>query len=243
MRIYRSLGELQRYVDSGEMMSRTFYVDAENGDDNNDGSEFAPFATIRKACDSVPVGGFGRINLADGQIFNIDTDFYLINKYIEIIGSGNNKPIINFKAYLINSKNALKSIILSNSNLSFYLCNLRHDNKVDSSQSWTLGSGNCVPIVIGGVYSRHFDKGGVAFIECDISQTHQIFVLSKHSFGTLLTVGGNINLDGDSTAFVTAQYGTLSLNVYNTSITSGKKWVYNGTIGSNVITNLSSLDT
>jgi len=44
-------------------MNRTFYVDAVNGDDNNDGSESSPFRTIQKAVDSIPVGGFVSIIL------------------------------------------------------------------------------------------------------------------------------------------------------------------------------------
>jgi len=42
---------------------RTFYVDANNGNDNNDGSSAHPFKTIQKAVNSVPTGGFGLINI------------------------------------------------------------------------------------------------------------------------------------------------------------------------------------
>ena len=45
------------------VMDQTFYVDATNGDDNNDGSSAHPFKTIQKAVDSVPTGGFGLINI------------------------------------------------------------------------------------------------------------------------------------------------------------------------------------
>jgi hypothetical protein len=44
-------------------MNLTFYVDAENGDDNNPGTEDAPFKTIEKAVNSVPNGGYGLIKL------------------------------------------------------------------------------------------------------------------------------------------------------------------------------------
>jgi len=62
--------------------NRTFYVDADNGDDNNDGSSDAPFATLQKAVDSVPIGGFGHIILNSNYdgIFNSA----LKNIYIEI---------------------------------------------------------------------------------------------------------------------------------------------------------------
>jgi len=63
---------------------RTFYVNATNGDDNNDGSSANPFKTIKKACDSVPVGGHGSIWLAQNQTYFIDSDIYLYNKNIII---------------------------------------------------------------------------------------------------------------------------------------------------------------
>ena len=52
--------------------NKTFYVDATNGDDNNTGASDSPFKTLQKACDSVPVGGFGLIQLLSdyNDIFN-----------------------------------------------------------------------------------------------------------------------------------------------------------------------------
>ena len=44
-------------------MNKVFYVDQENGDDGNDGSQNAPFKTLNKAIDSVPNGGVGDIVL------------------------------------------------------------------------------------------------------------------------------------------------------------------------------------
>jgi len=64
------------------MMSKTFYVDAVNGDDLNDGSSTAPFKTIKKAVDSVPVGGYGTINLLSG--ITITTSFSFENKVIRL---------------------------------------------------------------------------------------------------------------------------------------------------------------
>jgi len=43
--------------------NQTFYVDATNGDDNNDGSSANPFASIQKAVDSTPISGFVNINI------------------------------------------------------------------------------------------------------------------------------------------------------------------------------------
>jgi len=68
-------------------MDQTFYVDATNGDDNNNGSSTNPFKTIKKACDSVPVGGVGLIYLINGQTYNmpIDDDIVLKNKIIQFL--------------------------------------------------------------------------------------------------------------------------------------------------------------
>lgn len=46
--------------------TKTFWVDPVAGLDTNAGTQAAPFATIKKACDSVPVSGVGTINLAGG---------------------------------------------------------------------------------------------------------------------------------------------------------------------------------
>jgi hypothetical protein len=66
---------------------RTFYVDAVNGDDNNDGSSGHPFKTIKKAVDSVPIGGLGKIYLTEGQIFNIPSTINVDFKKIYIYGA------------------------------------------------------------------------------------------------------------------------------------------------------------
>lgn len=73
-------------ISGQDMMSRTFYVDAVNGDDDNDGSSSAPFRTIKKACDSVPVGGKGLIYLKGSSDsvtpveYVIDTNITVFNK-------------------------------------------------------------------------------------------------------------------------------------------------------------------
>ena len=79
--------------------NRTFYVDAENGDDNNTGDSSHPFKTIKKACDSVPIGGSGSITLAYGT-YSVDATIFLNNKIIRLNGikdSDGNYPIVSFK--------------------------------------------------------------------------------------------------------------------------------------------------
>ncbi|WP_456390597.1 hypothetical protein [Hydrogenimonas sp.] len=80
-------------------MSRTFYVDAENGDDLNDGSSGAPFATIKKACDSVPTGGRGSIYLSNSADHILTLDIGIIHKNITFYavnkaGDGSHAKII-----------------------------------------------------------------------------------------------------------------------------------------------------
>ena len=65
--------------------NRTFYVDAVNGDDNNIGNNSsAPFKTIKKAVDSVPVGGIGRIYLIGSGDNDNPTTFTFLSGNVNI---------------------------------------------------------------------------------------------------------------------------------------------------------------
>ena len=240
MRIYRSLGELQRYVDSGGMMSRTFYVDAENGDDSNDGSSSAPFKTIKKACDSVPIGGYGEIRCKTDQTFSLSESIHLINKTIYLQRNGDNKPTINFETYIWDNQNCSYHITLRNSCLIINNFILNNAPKLDSSLDWGILGGVGVPLVVCGD-SHYF--GILSLKYCEINQTRDYFISSKHGFGMVTAISSIINFSEDASALINRDYGTVSLNIYNSTATSNYKWVANGTIGQNVITNLSSLDT
>ncbi|HFC97929.1 MAG TPA: hypothetical protein ENJ40_05675 [Thermosulfurimonas dismutans] len=78
----------QQYWDNMDsVMDRIYYVDAVNGNDSNDGSESAPFASLKKAIDSVPVGGKGLINLISD--YTINNNIQIVNKDITIkVSSG-----------------------------------------------------------------------------------------------------------------------------------------------------------
>ena len=70
-------------------MSKTFYVDQENGNDGNDGSINAPFKSLLKAFKSIPTGGYGKIFLKGSYTVSKDTgyaEYTGTNKFIEIIG-------------------------------------------------------------------------------------------------------------------------------------------------------------
>ena len=63
-------------------MTKTFYIDAVNGDDNNDGSSAAPFATLPAAVNSVPSGGVV-------EVFFLSD--YVLDSAVEKINSENKK--------------------------------------------------------------------------------------------------------------------------------------------------------
>jgi len=79
------------------LWNRTFYVDAVNGDDNNPGTQDAPFKTIKKAVDSVPIGGVGYIRLTDGAEYTVDYDMQIRHKIIQIVASYQNRAKLNIK--------------------------------------------------------------------------------------------------------------------------------------------------
>jgi len=76
----------KEYVDS---LNTVFYIDPINGSDSNRGTSFNnAFQTIKRACDTIPIGGYGRIYLIGGPDFNnpvnfdIDSSIYLHKKNI-----------------------------------------------------------------------------------------------------------------------------------------------------------------
>lgn len=71
--------------ESTSLLYREFWVDATNGDDTNNGSELAPFATVKKAVDMVPVGGRGVVYLAINTTYVIDETVVLILKQIDLL--------------------------------------------------------------------------------------------------------------------------------------------------------------
>ena len=77
--------------------NRTFYVDSDNGDDNNDGSSGSPFATLGKAVNSVPIGGYGKIIFISGTDDNNRKSYTLTSINV---GDYNGKSIyIDFGSY------------------------------------------------------------------------------------------------------------------------------------------------
>lgn len=60
-------------VAAAPTLERTFYVDAVTGNDNSEGTQAAPFKTLKKAVPAIPYGGGGIIYLAGAQEHIIDS--------------------------------------------------------------------------------------------------------------------------------------------------------------------------
>ncbi len=65
------------------LWKRFLYVDI-NGDDNNPGTQDAPFKTIDKAISAIPTGGSGRIYLRSGQEHKLSGTVTIENKHVDI---------------------------------------------------------------------------------------------------------------------------------------------------------------
>ena len=96
--------------------NRTFYVDATNGDDNNDGSEANPFKTIDKAVGSVPVGGVGGITILGD--YTLQQDINIEYKHISLTPKGT----LTFPWFVTNDTYAgIHGITLYDSLIHFYI--------------------------------------------------------------------------------------------------------------------------
>ena len=82
----RGMFKKQLWDDVGSALgqfNRKFYVDPENGDDNNDGSSENPFKTIKKAIEATPIGGKVTITFPNGtsddiKQINITEEHYCV---------------------------------------------------------------------------------------------------------------------------------------------------------------------
>lgn len=91
----------------------TYYVDADTGNDNNPGTSNAPFRTIKKAIDSIPVGAVGRVWLLGSTTFTINTPIYIYNKVVVLEGLNDYKTIhITSSIYLIDSTFSMSTLYI-----------------------------------------------------------------------------------------------------------------------------------
>jgi hypothetical protein len=123
--------------------NKSFYVDAVNGDDNNNGSSANPFKTIKKAIDSVPVGGYGGIYLKTSNNI-IDENIRTINKAILISGnyvSDDGNPTIKNTCYTNSYGNSTAGFIMLNSYLEFSSVTIQTADFVDTSKDESYYAG------------------------------------------------------------------------------------------------------
>jgi len=146
-------GYSQAYLDTkyNPPMQRTYYVDAVNGDDTNDGSSSYPFKTLKKAIDSVPEGvGRGYVNIIGD--YELDSDrIYINQKYIKLQGDGK----LVMWTRLSDNYNLARGFLLLNSSLEIKMKNIEMLGKVDSSLN------------MHGDYRAHIMYVGVCFVAID----------------------------------------------------------------------------
>lgn len=136
--------------DAQSAMSKTFYVDAVNGSDTTgDGSATNPFKTIKKAIDSVPVGGYATINLKSGQVHKITSLIFVLNKTLffqtwnaDWQNLANNAWIEN-TSFISPDDNANRTngFILRNGAIYFNWVNIRTANYADNTKPLSIWEG------------------------------------------------------------------------------------------------------
>jgi len=189
--------------------NRTFYVDADNGDDNNDGSSNNPFKTIKKAVDSVPIGGYGSINVAYGS-YIINAGIAVINKVIIIAGQldgDGNKPTITFTES--SSAGQLENFHLTNSSIVFqnfelilpkptynvtnitnarrYAIALRNGSRfyLYKTDATINKDDNYGAFILSGLYSRNSEEGFGGFAtlgDCSIVADDIVYYIGRTAF-------------------------------------------------------------
>lgn len=162
--------------------NKKFYVNSDNGDDSNAGSSSSPFKTIKKALDSVPVGGRGRIFLYYGKTYYINANADVANKVIEFYGIGDKtleKPIIHSKSYINSAIPDNTSMYYLNcaigSQFSFNDIGFKYEGKIDG-KDFIGNYFQSTLILLNGGAGCYFNK-----CEIDISTTlNTQFVLITH---------------------------------------------------------------
>jgi len=163
-------------VNVAEAMDKIFYVDAVNGNDNNDGSSSAPFKTLKKAIDSIPAGGYGNLFLADGD-YTADDIVYVCNKTV-FISCSNVSNLARIKFHTYNSANYERPycIELRNSQLLIY----GHNKCSIETPQLSLGLPiyNEAPFMVRGA-------GLFGFVSCDITINDFYLVRGYYSAGNV----------------------------------------------------------
>ena len=170
--------------------NRTFYVDADNGDDNNDGSSDSPFKTIKKAVNSVPVGGKGIIKLKG--------DFLIEEEYFKVHFTANNKIL------------AFYPVDSSGSNITFKWV-------ADSTNSYQSIGGfafnNCYVLFANGInfYETGFDSS--------LNKSSFRSIVSRFSREvTILFHSNTIEMENMEIYYSDVSCGEISIEIYNPNL-------------------------
>lgn len=121
---------LDQAVRDAPTLVRSVWVDPRIGADTNPGTQSSPMRTLKAACDTIPVGGWGQILLpAAPVVLDIDADIVLRSKSVLITVTPSttapNYPVIRNIAYLDSSgRNATHGFVLDNSTLQIRYCRL-----------------------------------------------------------------------------------------------------------------------
>lgn len=75
-------------------MIKNYFVDTENGDDNNIGNSANPFKTIERCFVYVANGAMVTINLTAGQTYTLNTKKNISSYTVAIVGNKTNPPIL-----------------------------------------------------------------------------------------------------------------------------------------------------
>jgi len=164
------------------------------------------------------------ICLADGE-YHISKDYVITcdRLYIKSLSGDPSSCKIIFDTFLSGSYNASYSIEVFRGHLIFCRVTLENAPKVDDSAGWAVSSGDLCPIVLGA--GMYYGVNSVTFDNCVINQTRDYFVSTKHTFGSVSFLNTTVNMSDDAVAVVLNSLGTCAINIYNSTVPSGYKWV------------------
>ena len=164
---------------------RTFYVDAENGDDNNDGSSSTPFKTLKKAYDSVPSGGYGDIILLSDVVQ--DSICTLVNKKIVV---NFNEHSLTHGWYVSSDYAYLYRTYLKSSELTYYI---RALNDTDNIKQYLI-----IPDNDTGVTASSSGFMAISYYTTQINSTFTVQILCSN--GVPVSIGKDATLCSQSTS-------------------------------------------
>ena len=121
-------------VNGQDLMHRTFYVDAVNGDDSNPGTGDAPFKTLKKAIDSVPVGGKATVSCTSDV--TLSEEISLHSKNIRIVLNDHTLVVSSFS----DTVNKYFGFEMSGSEIRIESGTIQLSGKANTDLSWAISA-------------------------------------------------------------------------------------------------------